>query len=170
MIPITVSNTAAIRIFTQEDQIALEYEDRVLLRFTPDISSLEGDVEGVGEYIRSTATINIIDDDRKLFDITYYVVHVDYVLIETGLEIYFEELDYRVWEDSSFPIVLQHAMTQNPFLITLFTATINEAESMGLEVFINPGNISPSERATAGKVCVLCIALVPVDKTSEYTH
>ena len=54
-------------------------------------------------------------------------------------------------------------MTQNPFLITLFTATINEAESMGLGEFIDSGNISPSERATAGKVCVLCVASVPVD-------
>ena len=52
----------------------------------------------------------------------YYVVHVDYVLIETGLEIFFEELDYAVSEGSSFPIVLQLTMTQNPFLITLFTA------------------------------------------------
>ena len=66
---ITFSNTAEIQFFTQEDQIALEYEDTVLLRFTPYISNLEGVVEGYGEYIRSTATISIIDDDRKLFEI-----------------------------------------------------------------------------------------------------
>ena len=68
---ISFSNTTEIQFFTQEDEIALEYEDRVLLIFTPYISNLESVVEGYGEYIRDTATINIIDDDRKLFDITY---------------------------------------------------------------------------------------------------
>ena len=41
---------------------------------------------------------------------------------------------------------------------------------MGLGEFIDSGNISPSERATAGKVCVLCVASVPVDKTCEYVY
>ena len=68
MIPIRVSNTAEIEFYPLGDRITLEYDDRVLLRFTPDVSSLEGDVEGVGEYIRSNATINIIDYNRKLLN------------------------------------------------------------------------------------------------------
>ena len=76
MIPIRVSNTAEIEFYPLGDHITLEYENMVLLRFTPDVSSPEGDVEGVGEYIRSNATINIIDDDRKLhnFIIPFFIM------------------------------------------------------------------------------------------------
>ena len=91
--------------------------------------------------------------------------------MKTGLEISLADLDYTLSEASvhqSFAIILQLRITQNPFHITVFTATINETESMGLGDFIDSGNISPSERATAGKMCVLCVASMPVDKTCKY--
>ena len=65
LIPIRVTNSALIRLFTANDEITLEYDDRVLLSFTPDYSALVPVLEGVGEYIRDTATVHIIDNDGK---------------------------------------------------------------------------------------------------------
>ena len=66
------------------------------------------------------------------------------------LEINFEESDYSFREGSdrlSSLVRLQFRETQNPFIITLYTATINEIFSKGLGgVFILAG---PSA-ATAG--------------------
>ena len=56
-----------IHLFTSNDQITLEYDDRVLLVFTPDNPGLIPGVEGIGEYIRDTAIVNIIDNDSKRF-------------------------------------------------------------------------------------------------------
>ena len=55
-----------IRLSTVNDRISLEYNDRILLRFIPFSFILIPDIENVGEYIRDTATVNIIDDDCKL--------------------------------------------------------------------------------------------------------
>ena len=63
--PIRVTNSAQIRLFATNDEITLEYDDRVLLRFTPDNPGLIPALEGVGEYIRDTATVHIIDNDCK---------------------------------------------------------------------------------------------------------
>ena len=63
--PIGVRNRADIRLFTANDEITLEYDDRVLLRFTPDNPGLIPGLEGMGEYIRDTATVHIIDSDCK---------------------------------------------------------------------------------------------------------
>ena len=63
--PISFLNTADIRLFTSNDDVCLEYDDRVQLRFTPDFSGLITAVEGAGEYIRDTATVHIIDNDCK---------------------------------------------------------------------------------------------------------
>ena len=66
LLPIRVSNAAAsIRLFTSNDDICLEYDDRVRLVFTPDIPAfvLVPGLEGIGQYIRTTATVRIIDDD-----------------------------------------------------------------------------------------------------------
>ena len=53
---------------TLEDQIALENDDKVLLRFTPSstIPNLLSIVENDGEFIRDTATVTIIDCNCKL--------------------------------------------------------------------------------------------------------
>ena len=67
--PIEFENSAEIQLFTTNDDITLEYDDTVLLRFTPDNPLLISGVEGAGEYIRDTAIVIIIDNDRKF---TYY--------------------------------------------------------------------------------------------------
>ena len=54
-----------IRLFTSIDQITLEYDDRIKLIFTPNNPALIPGVEDVGEYIRDTAIVNIIDNDSR---------------------------------------------------------------------------------------------------------
>ena len=62
---ITVLNSADVWLFPVSDRIALEYNDKILLKFTPSISLLVSVLEGIGEYIRDTATVNITDSDCK---------------------------------------------------------------------------------------------------------
>ena len=59
------NNTNSIRVFPVNDEITLEYDDRVLLRFTPAGTNLFSDLANHFEYIRDTAVVNIIDNDRK---------------------------------------------------------------------------------------------------------
>ena len=47
------------------DDVTLEDNETVVLRFTPETPALISSVEDVGQYIRDTAIVNIIDDDRK---------------------------------------------------------------------------------------------------------
>ena len=61
--PISFVNETEIRLFTSNDQIALEYDDRVILTFTPDNPALIPGLEAQGEYIRHTAIVNFIDND-----------------------------------------------------------------------------------------------------------
>ena len=61
-----------VRLFTVNDETALEYEDRVLLRFNPASSALIPGLEGVNECVRDTATVNIIDNDRKCIQDTTF--------------------------------------------------------------------------------------------------
>ena len=56
-----------VDFFTSNDQITLEYDDRVLLTFTPLNEFLIPGLEALGEYIRDTAIVNIIDNDSKQF-------------------------------------------------------------------------------------------------------
>ena len=65
MSPIRVSNTASIRLFTSNDDITLEYDDRVQLRLTPDDPALIPGLESIGEFIRDSAIVNIVDNDCK---------------------------------------------------------------------------------------------------------
>ena len=59
------NNATSIRVFPVNDEITLEYDDRVLLRFTPAVTNFVSDLESQFEYIRDTAVVNIIDNDRK---------------------------------------------------------------------------------------------------------
>ena len=59
------NNATSIRVFPVNDEITLEYDDRVLLRFTPAETNLFSDLSNQFEYIRDTAVVNIIDNDRK---------------------------------------------------------------------------------------------------------
>ena len=61
--PISFVNETEIRLFTSNDQIALEYDDSVILTFTPDNPALIPGLEAQGEYIRHTAIVNFIDND-----------------------------------------------------------------------------------------------------------
>ena len=63
--PISVTKSEEIRLFAANDEITLEYDDRVLLQFTPDNPGLIPGLEAMGEYIRSSATVYIIDSDCK---------------------------------------------------------------------------------------------------------
>jgi hypothetical protein len=67
--PIQVTNNAEIRLFAANDEIALEYDDRVLLTFAPDNPALITTLPAYGEYVRVSATVNIIDNDCKLINV-----------------------------------------------------------------------------------------------------
>ena len=68
--PIGVSVTSAlpsaeIRLFTANDEVTLEYEDRVRLNFIPTAADLITALEALQEYVRNTAIVNIIDNNGK---------------------------------------------------------------------------------------------------------
>ena len=62
-----VVNSAVVNLLTANDDniITLEYDDRVKLTFTPSSADLLSDVESLGEYIRDTATVNVVDNDSE---------------------------------------------------------------------------------------------------------
>ena len=64
---ITATNDIAIQLFSRNDAITLEYNDTVILRFivNPRLADLIQQLEAAGEYIRDTAIVDIIDNDRK---------------------------------------------------------------------------------------------------------
>ena len=57
-----VNNGAEIQLFTVNDEVTLDYNDRILLRFNPSGNQVENDYE----FVRDTAIVNIIDKDSKL--------------------------------------------------------------------------------------------------------
>ena len=65
LMPISFVNETEIRLFTSNDQITLEYDDSVILTFTPDNPVLVAGLETQGEYVRDSATVHIIDNDCK---------------------------------------------------------------------------------------------------------
>ncbi|CAI8050963.1 Extracellular matrix protein 3, partial [Geodia barretti] len=130
--PIRVVNSVDISLFATNDEITLEYNDKIELKFIPDLSGLITSLEGLGEYIRNSTTVHIIDNDL--------------------LEINFEESDYSIKEGAtmlSTPIRLQFRTNQNPFTVTLRPISVDVAESEKLGVFINSAAISSQSRATA---------------------
>ena len=64
---VTAANNIAIQLFSRNDDITLEYNDTVILRFivNPGFAGLIQQLEAAGEYIRDTAIVNIIDENRK---------------------------------------------------------------------------------------------------------
>ena len=65
--PISFTNEAEIRLFINNDDKTLEYDDSIILTFNPANPALIPGLEGVGEYVRDTAVVNIIDSDRKCY-------------------------------------------------------------------------------------------------------
>ena len=55
----------AIQLFTVNDELTLEYDDRVMLRFTPTHVNLIPFLASNYEYIRHTTAVSIIDRDSK---------------------------------------------------------------------------------------------------------
>ena len=64
---ISATSDIAIQLFSRNDDITLEYSDTVILRFIadPGVTPLIQTLEAAGEYIRDTAIVDIIDNDRK---------------------------------------------------------------------------------------------------------
>ena len=153
--PIGVSVTstlpsAEIRLFAANDEVTLEYEDRVKLDFIPTAADLITVLEAEGEYVRNSAIVNIIDSDCK-FHLCFH--YLEYSLFSAVLEINFGETDYSIEEGSgelTCPITLQFRNNQNPFTVMLSPVTVATSEGMGLRVFINSMTITASSRATAG--------------------
>ena len=54
-----------IQFFASNDEVTLEYDDTVILRYLPGIDNFVQQVADSGEFIRDTTTVNIIDNDRK---------------------------------------------------------------------------------------------------------
>ena len=65
LIPITFANETNIRLVTLNDHTTLEYNEYVILTFTPGNPAVIPDLERQGEYVRTSAIVNIIDNDRK---------------------------------------------------------------------------------------------------------
>ena len=71
---------AMIELCTRNDDITLEYNDTVLLLFTPDESDLIEFYESYGEYIRESMYVHIVDNNRKWtilakIDLSYNVIY-----------------------------------------------------------------------------------------------
>ena len=58
-------NSTDVHLYIRDDDITLEFNEIVVLRFTPINSTLIADIESAGEYIRDTANVHIIDNDSK---------------------------------------------------------------------------------------------------------
>ena len=68
LLPVTVARDGAeFQMSAVDDVITLEYNDRIVLMYTPSVAGLIGRVEGAGEYVRNTAIVRIIDNDSKLY-------------------------------------------------------------------------------------------------------
>ena len=150
---IEFENEAEIRIFISNDEITLEYDDRVILTFTPGNPALIPGLEDEGEYVRDTATVNIIDNDSRCCLSVLAALHLFSHNIITGLLINFEESDYSIEEGGtlSTDIRFQFRNNQNNFSVRLCPVNISVVEEMGLGEFINSGDIDIISRATTGE-------------------
>jgi hypothetical protein len=72
--PILTHGNSEISLLTVDDGITLEYDDSVILTYTPQTTNLTDLIASAGEFVRDNATLIITDNDR--------------------LEIYFEESEY----------------------------------------------------------------------------
>ena len=59
------SDEAMIELHAINDDITLEYNDTVILLYTPDEDDLIEFYEDLGEYIRKSMVVHIDDNDRK---------------------------------------------------------------------------------------------------------
>ena len=149
--------SADIRLFIANDEVTLEYEDKIRLEFDPTSADLITALEGFGEYVRNTAIVNIIDSDCK-HNTNSCDYHLECSLFSAVLQIAFWESDYSIEEGSgmlSSPITLRFRNNQNPFTVMLSPVTVATAEEMGLGFFIDSMTIYALFRATTGTQLVL---------------
>ena len=135
--PITVTNNEDVFLFATNDETTLEYDMFVTLTFNPFNDGLISAVEGIGEYVRDAAIVNIIDNDRT-YEMPFTnssVILVSFLV--TGLEINFAELDYLIEEGANLSTNIQFRNNQNQFTIIITPVNIKTAESLGLGVFLN---------------------------------
>ena len=149
--PISFVNETEIRLFTSNDETTLEYDDSVILTFTPDNPAFITGLEAYGEYVRDSIIVQIIDSDSKCCFTVYWQHFISFLI--TGLEINFEESDYSNEEGGilSTDIRLQFRNNQNPFSVRLCPVNVSTVEARGLGHFINSGDIDIISRATAGE-------------------
>ena len=164
LMPISFVNETEVHLFTSNDETTLEYDDSVILTFTPDNPALIPGLEAQGEYVRDTVTVQIIDSDSKCC-FTVYWQHLVCFLI-TGLEINFEESDYSIEERGtlSTDIRFHFRNNQNPFSVRLCPVDMDTVEALGLGRFINSEEIDIISRATAGEwIYIVCIGLCTIN-------
>ena len=150
--PILTHGNSEISLLTVDDGITLEYDDSVILTYTPQTTNLTDLIASAGEFVRDNATLIITDNDSELSCSAAACVHNCSVFC-SGLEIYFEESEYTVREDEAgvTPVHLKLRKTQNPFVLTLRPMSIDDAESVfNVGNFINSDTIMEYSRATPG--------------------
>ena len=64
-VEVEVNDETIIVLHTRNDAVTLEYNDSVILVFTPDEDDLINFYERKGEYIRDNVVMHILDNDRK---------------------------------------------------------------------------------------------------------
>ena len=58
--------SVSIRMYIRNDEVTLEYDDQVALKFNPRINNFVQQFEdNKGEFIRNTATVTIVDKNRE---------------------------------------------------------------------------------------------------------
>ena len=72
----TFANEANMRLFAINDDTTLEYNEYVTLTFTPGNPAVITGLEGEGEYVRTSAIVNIIDNDRKCYKVCDVYYHI----------------------------------------------------------------------------------------------
>ena len=160
--------TVRFELRTRNDAVTLEYEDTVLLLFSPDPfepgQTLIEFYESEGEYIRESVTVYIIDNDRKLtnfgwitiFPCMYINSQQSFLLFCIELEINFDQPEYSFTEGEAViqAIKVQFRRTQVPFTLTLYPVSYTEAvENFQVNNFIIEPPQRELEMATAGEIC-----------------
>ena len=147
---IQFTNSADIRLSTRNDMVTLEYDDYIIMTFTSDNSLLIGGLESLGEYVRNTAIVNILDNDCKCGNHKLQFITLESFFTQC-CRLLLKSLITQLQVMNPL-IRLKFRSVQSPFNIILSPVTIATAERMGLGSFINSDNIEGEARATAGEL------------------
>ena len=138
------NGVGTVHLFAVNDEITLEYNDRVLLHFTPDDHYFIPDLQAAGQYVRDTAIVNIIDNDSKL----YVIIRViQYFHSPEELQINLKSCCNTITKGMSVTHELEFQRNQEPFSIIFTPVTVPKAISLGF----NLTSSLNSDNATAGK-------------------